>query len=90
MASGLAASATRPYSSPLMKLATRPKKRPMGLTMATPSTSSAMESLCFQAYQMAVRMTQRMPPWEAMPPSQTRNTQVGSARKPLIPCSGSQ
>ncbi len=60
----------RPQSSPLMKLAMRPKPRPKGTQGATRSASFKRSIRFTLENQTRATATPIMPPWNDMPPSQ--------------------
>ncbi len=75
-----ATSLVRPHSSPLMKLASRPKNRPIGDTMAKRSPSMNGSVLLRSEKTMVATMTPRKPPWNDMPPSHRVRMASGFAR----------
>ena len=63
---------TRPQSSALMKLASRPKNSPIGATAATASADLEERELPRRrAKSQAATSTPTRPPWKDMPPCQT-------------------
>ena len=63
-------SVSRPQSSPLMKLAMRPKKRPKGTTAATRSNRLQMGMPLRRAKRIMAMVVPVRPPWKDMPPFQ--------------------
>ncbi len=67
----------RPHSSPLMKLAMRPKNRPIGAQGAIRSPSRRMSILLARANSTMAMATPIMPPWKLIPPFQILNASSG-------------
>ena len=61
----------RPYSSPLMKLAMRPKKRPIGIASMTMSEKARSRYSTGRANSMIAIVTPSAPPWNDIPPCHT-------------------
>ena len=61
----------RPNSSPLMKLAIRPKNSPMGTAQTTISASGRKAMPRLRLNNAMARITPIAPPWNDMPPCQT-------------------
>ena len=74
-------SLTRPHSSPLMKLASRPKNRPIGVTIATRSASMKGSTLLRIAKARMATTTPSRPPWNDMPPSHRVRMASGLVRE---------
>ena len=71
------ASVCRPQSSPPMKLPSRPRPSPIGTSGATKSMTSKKLSWLRRDQISAPASTPSRPPWNDMPPSQTRNSASG-------------
>ena len=69
----------RPQSSPLMKLARRPKHWPIGSQAATRSATPSSATLLAIAKPAIATPTPIIAPWKLMPPFQTSNTSSGWA-----------
>jgi len=65
-----------------MKLAQRPKNRPIGATGATRSPSLSMSIRFWRANRATAAQTPRKPPWKDMPPSQILKTASGFSARP--------
>ena len=74
----------RPQSSPLMKLAMRPKNNPADPTVTMRSVRWSKRIFADRLNQARAKTTPTIPPWLAMPPSQTRKKLSGSFHS----CSG--
>ncbi len=70
----------RPNSSPLMKFAMRPKKRPMGTAAVHRSAALQPLTLLRRANAQMAMAQPTSAPWKAMPPFHTAMMSCGLAR----------
>ena len=71
------ASVTRPQSSPLMKLPSRPANSPGGTSGAMKSATSSRDLPMLRPYSQATSATPATPPWKLMPPRQMEKICTG-------------
>ncbi len=67
----------RPHSSALMKFASRPKNRPIGVAAAQTSSTLQESAPTLRANSTMATIEPIRPPWNAMPPFQTAGISSG-------------